>query len=624
MAQYDLSLKDYLRVVRKRKTIIVMSFLIFTGSTMLYLSNKPPVYEAATTVEIEERKRIAGLLTEWIIFSPGDLMETQAKTIRGFPVIKKVALRMGLITKDAPVSEVHRVVSMLKSKIRTERIARTNIITIIAVANEPEEAMSLANTVADAYIEDNLLEKNKQARTVRKFIEDQLASLEGRLNEAEDKMREFGDEVQNINIADDVRKKLVDLQLQLSTVLQKYTEKHPKVIRARDQLKEIEKQLKGFSGREVEYARLQREVEANRRIYAMLKEKLEEVRITEAEKIPDVSIIDPAGLPKSPVSYQLKFNLVLGGFLGLVVGMVAAFVAENLDTSFGAIGDVENVVKVPVLGIVPSIASDEGTFKRRFLRKKASKKQERDVRLVVHYKPTSPIAELFRNIKTNIKLSSSRKTILITSAGPEEGKTTILINLGLVCAQDGLKVLLISSDLRRPAIAGSFGLNRKPGLSELIMGTAVLDKALRNSSDMMLGEMAVEEILKRPGLERVWILPAGVSPLNPSEVLGSKELDNLIGKLKKDFDIILFDSPPVLPVSDATILAAKVDGVILCYEIGRTSRDALVRAKLQLESARANVLGIILNHIKPQTQVGDAYPYYRYRYYGRKKEEAID
>jgi Mrp family chromosome partitioning ATPase/capsular polysaccharide biosynthesis protein len=554
-------------------------------------------------------------------------MESQAKVIKGFPVMKKVALKMGLINEDTPLSEAYEIVANLGSRIETERIGNTNIIKIIARTSDPKEAMDLANTVAACYIEENLLEKNKQARTVRKFIEEQLFSMEKRLHEAEEKLKTFGEEVQNIHIADDVENKLTELEFKLASLLQKYTEKHPKIIQLKEQIKELEAQLKGFSGRELEYARLKREVEVNRKIYAMLREKLEEVRITEAEKVPDVSVVNPAVLPTSPINIQPRLYIFLGGFLGLMVGVILSFLSESLDTSIGTIEDVESVVKLPVLGVVPSVPYEKEIgkhlekFKRKIFPKKVDERIKRYVRLVSHYHPTSPIAESFRNIKTNIKFSPTRKTILVTSAGPQEGKTTILVNLGLVSAQDGLKVLFLSSDLRRPALADTFGLENKPGLSDVIMGTVTLKEAIRDASDMLLGEIQIEEILKHPGLERIWVLPSGSLPLNPTEILDSPELNNILTELKNDFDVVLLDAPPVLPVTDASILANKVDGVILCYEIGRTSRHALIRAKMQLESVGANILGIVMNHTQPQTEAIEVHPYYyKYRYYGKEEK----
>ena len=631
MPQYELNLRDYLRIFRKRKFIIVITFLVVTITSFFYLSLQQPIYEASTTVKILERQSIAGLLTEWIVYSPADIMESQAKIITGFPIMQKVALHLGLIDDTIPTSKIHSIAGGLQGSVTTETVKQTNIIRITATTGNAKESMDLANTVAQVYVEENLLEKRKQASTARQFIEEQLSQLEGRLKEGEEHLRKFSDEVKGIRLAEPIQKKLVDLEFQLVAFLQRYTDKHPQVIQLKEQIKDLEAQLAGFSGQELEYARLAREVEVNKKLYDMLKEKLEEARITEAQKVSDVSIVDPAVMPRSPVGPQKKTGILIGGIMGLILGIGLAFMFETLDTSIGTIEDVENLLKLPVLGVIPSVPGGFKAeknifekFKRKFLPSIPTDAEESYIRLVVHHKSNSPIAEAYRNLRTNLKLGPSQKTFLITSAGPREGKTTILANLGLTIAQKGVKTLLVSSDLRRPALAKTFGIKREPGLNEIIAGTVNLEDALRNISDIMLGDIQLDEIIKTPGIENIWILPAGHLPFNPAEVLGSKDMSKLIEELKKRFDVILFDSPPVLPVTDASLLAPKMDSTVICYEIGRTARAALLRAKIQLESTGAKISGVVLNHIAPQTETMAAYPYYyryKYGYYGKEESD---
>ncbi len=261
MPQYELNLRDYLRIFRKRRFIIIATFLAVTVGSIIYVYNQPPVYESTTTVKIEERKTVAGLLTEWLTYSPADIMESQTKIINGFPIMKKAALRLGLIEGTPTTSEIHSIVAGLQGSIAAETIHRTNIIRITASSGNPKEAMDLANTVAQVYVEENLLDKTKQARATRQFIEEQLLLLENRLEEAEDRLREFGDEVRSIGLAEPIQKKLMDLEFELAAFLQKYTDKHPQVIQLKKQIKNLEVQLAGFSGQELEYARLTREAE---------------------------------------------------------------------------------------------------------------------------------------------------------------------------------------------------------------------------------------------------------------------------------------------------------------------------------------------------------------------------
>ncbi|MCK5305920.1 MAG: AAA family ATPase [Candidatus Omnitrophica bacterium] len=623
MPEYELNLRDYLRIFHKRKFLIVTTFLVITIGNIFYLSMQPSVYKASTTVKILERQSIAGLLTEWIVYSPADIMESQAKIINGYPIMKRVALRLSLIDDSTPIQEVYNVVANLQSRITAETIERTNIIEITASAGNAKEAMNLANAVAHLYVEENLSEKKKQAGAARQFIEEQLSQLEVRLREGEAHLRGLDEGAKNVKLAEPIQKKLIDLEFELTSLLQKYTDKHPYVMRLNEQIKNLEEHLKGFSGQELEYARFIREGEVNKKLYGILKEKLEEARITEARKIGDVSIVDPAFMPRSPVSPQKELGALIGGVVALVLGIFLAFLSESLDASIGTIEDVEKEVKLPVLGIIPSVSRElkkEEKIFTKFMRKispltKKDDNEEIYVRLIVHHEPKSPVADAYRNIRTNLRLNPSQKTILVTSAAPREGKTTTLTNLGLAIAQKGIKTLLVSSDLRRPVLAKSFGMQKEPGLNEVVSGAVTLEDAIRGISDIMLGDMGFEEIMKSPGIENIYILPSGYIPSNPAEILESAEFAKIVEELKKKFDVIIFDSPPVLPVTDASLLASKVDSVVLCYEIGRTARAALVRAKTQLESVGAKISGVVLNHITPQTEAMAPYPYYyRYKY----------
>ena len=634
MPQYELNVRDYLRIFRKRKLVIILTFIIVTASSTFYVSMQPHIYESSTTIKILERQTIAGILTEWIVYSPADTMESQAKMISGFPIMKRVALHLGLIDANAPLSEIQGVIGSLQARVSASIVGQTNLIKITAVAGVPGEARDLAKVTAQVYVEENLLEKKKQASTARQFIETQLDELEHRLVSGEERLRQFSNDVKNIKLAEPMQQRLVGLEFELVTLLQRYTEKHPQVVSLKEGIANLEAQLEGFSEQELQYARLAREVEVSKRLFAMLKERLEEARITEAQKVGSVSIVDPAFMPSGPIAPNKQMATVMGGIVGIVLGIVLAFIFETADTSIGTIEDVEKLLKLPVLGVVPSVSSElkeeKGIFMK--LRKKLAPAEKSNIeeaytRLIVHYRPRSFIAEAYRSIRTNLKLTPSQKTILVTSAEPREGKTTILVNLGLAFAQKGAKTLLISSDMRRPALARTFGIEREPGLNEVMTGAVKLDDALRNISDIMLGSLPFKEIIKTPGIENIWILTSGHVPLNPAEILESKKLPSLIEEVKSKFDIIFFDSPPALPITDASLLASKMDIAIMCYEIGRTSREALLRTKIQLESVGAKIAGVILNHISLQAAPLDSYPYYyyrykhKYRYYDKENEE---
>lgn len=623
MQRYELNIRDYLRIIRKRRLVIALTLVAVTIGTFFYTSKQPIIYESSTTIRIVNRQTMGGVLTDWIVYSPADEMESETRIIKSYQVLSEVAKKLGMIPKDSSLNQASEAVNNLQGQVVTERVGQTNMIKITANSNTAKGAMELARTVADIYITQNMAEKAKQARHSRQFIEDQLTALEQRVQKAEERLRQYGDQVKSIRLAEPMEKKLTDLQFELAELNQRYTEKHPKVIQTKEEIKEIESQIKGFSGLDIEYSRVTRELEVNKKLYGMLKEKLEEARITEAQNVADVTIVDPAFLPESPLTNSRKMVVLLGAFMGLVLGVSLAFVFETLDTSISTIEDVESMVKLHVLGAVPPIVVGDtykksGPFdsiKELFMpAPKKSDKIDRPVYLVAHYEPRSPSAEAYRNIQTNLRLTSAKKTILVTSSGPREGKSTVVSNLGIVMAQAGLKTVLINADLRRPTLGEAFGLKREPGLSELITKAVGLKDVLRNYIDFMLGDMGFEDVRSSPGLENLWIITAGRLPYNPSEILKSTEMNNLIQNLKDKFDIIVFDTPPVLPVTDASLLAPKMDSVVLVYEIGRTSREALIRSKTQLESVGAKISGVILNHTKPQTEALTVYHSYRYQY----------
>jgi capsular exopolysaccharide synthesis family protein len=610
------------RILRKRRVIIIMTFLAVVIGTVMYVSNQPIVYQTSTTIKIEERKTVAGLLTEWILYSPADIMESTTKLIKGYEVMRQAAIRLGMISENSPQGEVNAAVGELQGSVSTERVGGTNMIRITATTDTAKKAMDIANIVAEVYIDENLKEKAKQVRHARQFIEEQLAGIENRLKVAEEKMRGFGEETKRVRLAEPIEKKLTDLQFELAAAMQRYTDKHPTVIMLRDQIKEMEAHTTGYTEDELEYARLARETEVNKKLYAMLREKLEEARITEAQKVSDISVVDPAFMPGGPISTNKRMAIIVGMLMGLVLGASLAFVVETLDTSISTIEDVESMVKLRVLGLVPPVgkgAKKRGglidALKERFMPSgKISRGDEEPIYLIAHFEPTSTSAEAYRNIQTNLKLDPAQKSILITSSGPREGKSSVSANLAIVMAQAGLKTLLISADLRRPSIDKVFGIKREPGLNEFITGAATLKDVINNIVDIMVGDMNFDDIRKTPGMDNICIIPSGRLSYNPAEILKSKEIKGLIEKVRNRFDVIIFDSPPVLPVTDASLLASSVDSVVIVYEIGRTSREALIRAKIQLESVGAKISGVILNHTQPETEAIVTYPYYKYKY----------
>ncbi|HEY2934661.1 MAG TPA: polysaccharide biosynthesis tyrosine autokinase [Acidobacteriota bacterium] len=352
-----------------------------------------------------------------------------------------------------------------------------------------------------------------------------------------------------------------------------------------------------------------------------LRKRLQEAEIKQKEKTEDIVFVERA---HSAVEIRPKnriYQALIGAVIGLLLGGVFAFVIESLDTSIGTIEDVEQYIASSVVGVVPHIELEEikARLREEFTSPNVLEEDlDQFARLTTHFDPKSVASEAYRSMRTNISSlmeKTNAKVLMITSSVLQEGKTTSLSNLATVFAQSGRRTLLIDADLRRPHVDKVFGLDKTPGLSDILLGTREPKDCYRTIGDLMLGKYGLRMAQVTPGLEYLSLLLAGRQVDNPAELLNSSAIDKLISEARASFDVVLIDSSPVLPVADPSILAPKVDGVVLSYQIGRIGRDVLKRSKLRLEGLGARIWGVIMNDIQAEIDYrrGD-YHYYRYRY----------
>jgi capsular exopolysaccharide synthesis family protein len=227
-------------------------------------------------------------------------------------------------------------------------------------------------------------------------------------------------------------------------------------------------------------------------------------------------------------------------------------------------------------------------------------------------------------MRTNIQfagLDKQLKTIAFTSSVAKEGKSTTIVNAGLAMAQAQNKVLLVDADLRRPVISRWFGIEPLPGLTDIILGSYRWHDTLRTITDIMLGDMDVDEVMQTPGLDNLHIIPCGHIPPNPAELINSESLAHFFEDVKEEYNVVLIDLPPILNAAETAVVSAKVDAVIMVYKAGSTARGALRRAKDQLEHVRANITGIVLNELN--AEVSPDYTDIDYHRYYRYEEEGI-
>ncbi|MCB0319103.1 MAG: polysaccharide biosynthesis tyrosine autokinase, partial [Bdellovibrionales bacterium] len=461
-----------------------------------------------------------------------------------------------------------------------------------------------------------------------------------------------------------VRSDLAKFKAEYSLLSEKFTDQYPRMKQLKSQIEELERSVSGqrmeiieglkakaeasaaeeknlkeeldkqtskafeLSKKQVQYNILNRELETSRELLQNVLKQSKETSLSVESNASNVSIVDYAIVPSSPSYPRKKVFLLVGAFLGAVFGLGAAFTLRLLDNSIRTPDDVENALALPSLGIVPSFELEQklssktsnGSVPKQLTQSgNKSEPEDKDVKnkfnedsksllaeveedasdskIVFVSNPTSLAAEAYRTIRTGILLSNAGeppKTILVTSAQSSEGKTTSSINLAASLASAGAKVVLVDADLRRPSVHNHFTFNlNSPGLVEVITG-----------------QLNKEEVYINDLIKRVTIFPGGSIPPNPAELLGSLEMASLIDELAADFDYVIIDSPPILPVTDSVILSRYVDGVVIVVRGGVTPRKIVKDAKNRLRSVQARLLGVIVNDV--DVTGGDYYYYNRY------------
>jgi len=346
----------------------------------------------------------------------------------------------------------------------------------------------------------------------------------------------------------------------------------------RDRLRQIEIELTTAS--EADAATLRREQELLNTELAQLSTQKAQLSATSVLAGGGGRLARNARVPEAPFSPKPLRTAVLALVLGAMLGVGLAFLRDFLDDAIRSEEQAERAANKPVLGHVPRwISGVEG-----------------DSRLVTLVEPSSPVAESYRSLRTNVRfLSVGRqyRSLLITSAGPGEGKTTTAANLAVVLARAGSRVLLVGADLRKPAVHRVFGLEASPGLSDVLVGDADLVQTITDV-----------------GVPNLRVIPAGQTPPNPAELLGSPAMAQLMNELEQIADLVIYDGPPTLAVADSAELSPKVGGVVLVVDTGATGRNQLRAAAQRLEAVGASLSGLVLNNI----DLGDSY--YGYGYYG--------
>ncbi|MGO9862128.1 MAG: GumC family protein [Terriglobales bacterium] len=433
-------------------------------------------------------------------------------------------------------------------------------------------------------------------------------------------------------LLDKLREQQAGLRIQIAELSSQFGSSYPKVVQLNNQIKEIDHQMQSETNKAVdhlkgqylaalqresmlrdsfekqkqeanklnesaiEYSILKRDLDSNRTLYEGLLEKLKEAGVTAGLRSNNFRIIDAARVPQFPSEPNIPRNLSFALVLGIISGVGLAFLLENMDNTVRIPEQAQAVSGLPSLGMIPlgSKSTNRGGYGKR-MELAASPEV---VETVTQIRPQSQMAESYRALRTSLLLSNlgaPPKVIMVTSARPQEGKTTTSINTAIVLAQKGVRVLLMDADLRRPSIHKTLGMGPRSGLSNVLTGSATVQQTITTS----------------PILPNLFIMPAGTPPPNPAELLASSNMRDLLAELRQQFDHIVIDTPPTLSVTDAVVLSPRADATILVIRCGRTTKQALRRARDVLMQVNAHVAGVLLNAVDLTSP--DYYYYYEYQ-----------
>ncbi|MGQ9920112.1 MAG: GumC family protein [Desulfobacca sp.] len=380
-----------------------------------------------------------------------------------------------------------------------------------------------------------------------------------------------------------------------------------------------------------DYQILKRDAQTNEQLYQALLARVKEANIASTMVPSNVAVIDPGTLPSRPFKPKIVRNLALAGFLGLFLGVGLALVVEHLDDSIKSIDDLERYCGLPSVGVLPLLSANgksAGLGKRILnaplglllsLKKRWRRRQitapaaVTNLDLVVYENPQAPVAEALRHTQTSIMLSKSGRppcTLVITSAGANEGKSMVSSNLAISFALNGRETVIIDCDLRKPRVHQIFELKAQPGLTNFLSGN-----------------ISLEEILRPSQIPQLTIITAGARSLSPANLLNSDTFKELLQQLRERFRHIIIDTPPILGFTDARLVAALADGVILVTKHNATHRSAGRLAHQLLSQSHAPIIGAILNGVGPYGSPYGGYYYYNYhykyyaKYYGQPQDQ---
>ena len=577
--------KQYLSIARRWAWLLILGLGLGALSGYGFARIQTPVYEASTRIMVSRASMQAasgtGGAADYSYISDQQLMQTHIELLKSSSIFENVSQTLGYPVKA--------------EQIVAQQVKDTRILNISVEDTDPRHAADIANAIASALIRQNEeLEAGRYAASEQNLlsqidqIESQIASLQSQI-----------DKISNQNLQDQIaqaKTELSKLELEINAV-KKEIDDLKKVFTADAKAKIAEKQLElegklsifdlyqqayanlivlgnsvggtGNDSTSQRLAQVQNTLSLYQEIYINLLQSLETVRFSHLQNTQSINQVQVALIPEFPIRPQPLTSALLAGVVGLMLAAGVIFLIEYLDDTLKSPEDVESALGIPLIGYIAEMQSNG----------------KEEAKVYVSRQPRSPVSEAFRSLRTNLEFAAVDRpvrTILVTGAEEGDGKTTIACNLAAIFAQGGKRVLLLDCDLRRPRIHRFMGFQNRVGLTDLFRDNLSVD--------------AVTHQWKDANSKTLFVITTGSLPPNPAELLGSNKMDHILAAISSQVDVVVIDSPPSL-VSDAQILAAKVDCVLLVMQPGKTHIGAARATREQLDRAGARIVGAVYNRI---------------------------
>lgn len=676
----SMNLRHYWHVVLERRWLVVAVFVVVFALSAIYAFKSTPIFQAVARMEIaKESDNVLNLDGVGVEGRDQDYLVTQYKKLQSRTLIEAVISKLNL-DKDERYAQALDKVSAVMEDYTIAPVRLSRLVEVKAEHPNPKVAMDMANTLVDIFIQQNLDQRIKKSVDAWKWLKVEAETLEKNVKEADDAVHKFREtkrmisltETENVvvqslkqakarldetagsaasaqkiwdevklqaeqgksldsipqvaqsPIIQQIRKELADREAYLAGLLKVYKDKWPEVIQTREQIAERRKSLEVESKRIYDSIRLQvaqekaketsaraefekaeketyalgalrgeydaltRKAESSKELYNLVLTKMKETDLTSKDRMQNMMINDEADMPLQPIKPKKTLILLFGMVVGMGAALGLAFFINYLDDSIKSQDDVETYLRLPFLGYVPNI--------------KTNSVVERD--LQAHLHPQSNAAEGFRTVRAAISLvhrSDKFRVVSVSSTIPSEGKSLVASNLAIVNAQSGLRTLLVDADLRRPSVHKAFQLQSPIGLS------SYLNEKVNS----------VDEFIHTTEVPNLDVVCCGAVPNSPSELVGSKRMQQFLQEVRGRYDRVVLDCPPISAVSDPLVIASMSDGIIFVTKFNKIRREHARKSVQRIQDAGIHILGCVLNDIDFEGKDSYYYSYYYYqnRYY---------